>query len=234
VAGLSCSMRELAVLRRGALACAGLAIGAVLIGGCGGSSSTSSTVAQRQRAPRQMGQSPAPQTRALPSTSPSGEPGEGTSGGTGGPGFGGSREGRAGGGPGSEKRLRVFQARANAVCQAMRSVRAPVPRSGNPGAPPASGAEGGANGAAESAMAARTISALLRLRPPPSLRTPVGRLLNDLRQIQQMYMASASQHGSPQGSGAAVRGPIFATAQRAEIDAAAAGVPACFPRTPSG
>lgn len=210
----------------------GLAITAALISGCGGSSTTSSTVAQHQRAPRPMGQGPAPQPRALPSTSPSGEPGEGISGGTGGPGSGGSREGRARGGPGSEKRLRVFQARANAVCQAMRSVSAPVPNTGKPGAPPASGGEGSASNAAESAMAARMIGALLRLRPPPSLGVPMGHLLNDLHQLQQMYMVSGSQHGSPQGVDSALQRTIFATEQRAEIDAAATGVPACVPRTP--
>lgn len=229
MADISCAIRELALLRRGTLAGAGLAISTALIGGCGGSSTT--VVQQHQRAPRQMGQSAAPQARVLPSTL---GPGEATSGSKGGPGSGGSRESRATGRLKNEKELRVFQARANAVCQAMHSVPAPIPRSGNPGAPPASKGEGSANGAAESAMAERTIGALLRLHPPPPLRVPVGRFLSDLRRVQQMYMAYGSQPGSPLGANAALQRSLFTAEQRVEMDAAAAGIPACVPRTPGG
>lgn len=200
--------------------------------GCAGSSSTSSTVAQHQRAARPLSQRPATQARALPPVAPSGKRRRGPSEGKGVPEPGGSSKGGAPGAPGKDAKNRVFQAHANALCQAMRSGSAPVPPKGNPGIPPAAREERQASEEAASATAARTIGT--PLRPPPSLRSPVSRLLNDLHQMQQMYMASGSQHGSAQGAGAALQGSIFAAEQRAEMDAAAAGVPACFPRTPGG
>lgn len=129
----------------------------------------------------------------------------------------------------AQNSTRAFQQRANGVCQAVRSAPAASAPSGPADARRAD--RGRDRAAVEATRAARTIEALLRLRPPAPLRARVGHLLSDLQRVERAYAAPDPQHGNHR-AGSSPSAPLLAAEHEAQIAAATAGLPACFPPFP--
>ena len=77
-----------------------------------------------------------------------------------------------------------------------------------------------ADAAAQGIVLQRRIEALSRLRPPASLRARVGRLVDILMRLRQLYLAGSQSSG-------AQRDAIAATEQQATAYAMEAGLPQC-------
>jgi len=153
------------------------------------------------------------ETTALPAASnPSTRPGEprGVQGGSG------QFTGQSG--------ARKFQALANAICG---TVQAQAPAS----LPPSRKTTELRRYTAEAAAAnRRAIVALRRLSAPSSLRVPLGRLLNSLRELQSVYAQAGSAQPNRGDAGPSTQA-IRLAEDRASSNALASRVPACAPRS---
>ena len=188
----------------------------VLLAGCGGSSPATSPAPTIARQPTQRKQSrPASQhsrnTHTRSTAHDTHEPGA----------------------PPRQVRRRIFESRAGTICQRTHFSQPPS----SPSRPTPDGRQSPvpvspAHNLPQTASLRRTINTLLRLRPPPSLRPDVARLLRDMQRLQQLNAAFSSHPGGADTRRDALRA-VSAAEQRTTQDAIAAGLPGCT-MTPLG
>lgn len=192
--------------------CAMVALIASAIGGCGGTSSGSSTVSEQ--APH------AENPRSHPATSGSSWAKRATKERTGSSGIGGNAKparssvrGEQTSSDGQKLSVHAFRSTANAACRTTQSTT-PGPLAARPDV------------RVRRQMAARsaqqTIGALIRLTPPPALQTRMAQLLDALQRLEQLRMAAPSG-----GAGSDLHDLVASAERQVATDAAAAGLPDC-------
>lgn len=198
--------------------CATVALIASAVGGCGGTSSGSNTVAEqalRDGSPR-----------SYPAMSGSSSVRRAMKGQTGSRGSGGNARrtrnparGEHAKSSGQELSMHAFRSRVNAVC---RTIRSATP------APLAARADARMRRQMKARSAQQTIGALTRFTPPPALQIRMAQLLDALQRLEQLRVTDPSD-GVDGASGSDLRGLVASAERQVATDAAAAGLPDCAP-----